>query len=872
LIIQLPALFFVVNMPLTLRIKTLDSNNELILDIPNENIFVHELKRMIYSKSNVPPERQRLIFQGKVLADDKRISDYPLASDLVLHLVAMPVPSTSNVNNSSSSSSSSSGMSNSSGSGIGGVANVFNFGGFSVSPHGIILNAGTSPPSGTAGGSSNNNRNQQGTSASPVGAIGIAVDGSSVSSPMDLGGILSNIMNSIGRSFGGNVVPTQLSSSSSSTGTSNIISDASIPSMMTMSMPTTSSSSSSSSQTATTATTNTTTNASQPVQLPSASLIVHLHVNSNELDQLPMQLQRLQSMVNITSQPIITTNINAQPFQQSGNTTNPILNNAAVAGGINNLASMLGGLGNLMGANGNLGEANSNGGTGTVGVGGGGMNPALPQQMINVVRNVLQNGASSGQNLNSIVQDISGRLGLQMPSQSPSSSINSAVPSSEQNDDNIMTPLDSSLQVALQHLDVNDLMLAMSGFMGMNNANTSSSGTPDWYRTIGNKIREPIQRHVIEHILSNDTSDSHIKDIVDSQLESFQQSLKSDTKITDFLKKQLEQANSSSASIETVVSSIIDDFIDVCRYYYVALLEFLVESPGEQYLSRLLDGYLLDYIGDSMTLFSRALKGGDQDVKKLLEMTLQKYLDTMQFSALASIGGAGAGVGGDARGGGIFNPMNFTSQFGSSMISAYFLKKLTEYRTKYSGETRSLKKLAKSLSKSLNIVDSGNSNLNPSSFNPTAGDSSTNMIKKSMTSGSATTAGDGKDDILDDIDMDDILDSVKSMQPSTNISSSSSSSDPRNPKKLAFTSSNVGNNNALIICKQNDEQRSSKSWKDGMSAEEIRDIEATITKDEKTMRKLKETESSAMEDGLEELSESYKSYPGSGRARKRQKK
>jgi hypothetical protein len=56
-----------------------------------------------------------------------------------------------------------------------------------------------------------------------------------------------------------------------------------------------------SSQTNTSTPNTTTTTSSNSSSLPNANLTIHLHVQMNEIEQLPQQLARLRSMVNLTS-------------------------------------------------------------------------------------------------------------------------------------------------------------------------------------------------------------------------------------------------------------------------------------------------------------------------------------------------------------------------------------------------------------------------------------------------------------------------------------------------------------------------------------------------------------------------------------------
>lgn len=67
-----------------ISVKTLDSQTK-VFTVPDE-CTVKEFKEHISSDVNIPPEKQRLIFKGKVLQDDKKLSEYG-ADGCVIHLV-----------------------------------------------------------------------------------------------------------------------------------------------------------------------------------------------------------------------------------------------------------------------------------------------------------------------------------------------------------------------------------------------------------------------------------------------------------------------------------------------------------------------------------------------------------------------------------------------------------------------------------------------------------------------------------------------------------------------------------------------------------------------------------------------------------------
>ncbi|KAK6627605.1 hypothetical protein RUM44_010083 [Polyplax serrata] len=75
---------------LELTVKTLDSQNHSFT-VPDETT-VHQLKESILEKMGVPVEIQRLIFHGKVLQDEKKLTDYGDVHGKVIHLVQRPPP------------------------------------------------------------------------------------------------------------------------------------------------------------------------------------------------------------------------------------------------------------------------------------------------------------------------------------------------------------------------------------------------------------------------------------------------------------------------------------------------------------------------------------------------------------------------------------------------------------------------------------------------------------------------------------------------------------------------------------------------------------------------------------------------------------
>lgn len=48
---------------------------------------IQEIKELIHEKEGIVPDRQRFIFAGRQLEDDKTLQDYSISKDSTLHFV-----------------------------------------------------------------------------------------------------------------------------------------------------------------------------------------------------------------------------------------------------------------------------------------------------------------------------------------------------------------------------------------------------------------------------------------------------------------------------------------------------------------------------------------------------------------------------------------------------------------------------------------------------------------------------------------------------------------------------------------------------------------------------------------------------------------
>ncbi|XP_044747473.1 ubiquitin-like protein 1 [Coccinella septempunctata] len=68
-----------------LKVVTLTGEEKTIDVEPSDKIL--NIKQKLEEKEGIPPDQQRLIYQGKQLKDDKSVSCYKLKAGTVLHLV-----------------------------------------------------------------------------------------------------------------------------------------------------------------------------------------------------------------------------------------------------------------------------------------------------------------------------------------------------------------------------------------------------------------------------------------------------------------------------------------------------------------------------------------------------------------------------------------------------------------------------------------------------------------------------------------------------------------------------------------------------------------------------------------------------------------
>ena len=70
---------------MNLKIKCLKAD-DFTLSIPSD-ASVDDLKEEIVKQRNIEPGKQRLIYKGRVLKSDKKLSDYSITDQTTVHLI-----------------------------------------------------------------------------------------------------------------------------------------------------------------------------------------------------------------------------------------------------------------------------------------------------------------------------------------------------------------------------------------------------------------------------------------------------------------------------------------------------------------------------------------------------------------------------------------------------------------------------------------------------------------------------------------------------------------------------------------------------------------------------------------------------------------
>ena len=74
--------------PIKLTVKTMDNRNE-VFDV-TLNLTFGELKKIISEKFKAPPERQKIIYQGKMPKDEQKLSEFMKNPEELIHLMIRP--------------------------------------------------------------------------------------------------------------------------------------------------------------------------------------------------------------------------------------------------------------------------------------------------------------------------------------------------------------------------------------------------------------------------------------------------------------------------------------------------------------------------------------------------------------------------------------------------------------------------------------------------------------------------------------------------------------------------------------------------------------------------------------------------------------
>jgi len=78
------------NMSININIKSSSDKKFVIAIEPSKKVL--DLKEAIAAQTDVPADRQRLIFSGRVLKDDDLLSDYKVADGNTIHMVKGAAP------------------------------------------------------------------------------------------------------------------------------------------------------------------------------------------------------------------------------------------------------------------------------------------------------------------------------------------------------------------------------------------------------------------------------------------------------------------------------------------------------------------------------------------------------------------------------------------------------------------------------------------------------------------------------------------------------------------------------------------------------------------------------------------------------------
>ncbi|KAK3565806.1 hypothetical protein QTP86_015568 [Hemibagrus guttatus] len=78
----------VVDVKMILTVKPLQGKECNVQVTENEKVST--VKELVFERLNIPPHQQRLLYKGKALADEYRLSDYAIGPEAKLNLVVRP--------------------------------------------------------------------------------------------------------------------------------------------------------------------------------------------------------------------------------------------------------------------------------------------------------------------------------------------------------------------------------------------------------------------------------------------------------------------------------------------------------------------------------------------------------------------------------------------------------------------------------------------------------------------------------------------------------------------------------------------------------------------------------------------------------------